>query len=153
MKTYVDSSALVPVYVTERFSRTARSVVRTAGQVPFTAIHQLEVPNAFELLVGRELITRDECRAIQAQLQEDLENQRLMPVSLDLDRVFADARELSRLYTAKFLARSLDLLHVAAAHVVLCTTFVSADNRQLTVAKASGLTAVDIKRRIRRQKS
>lgn len=153
MKTYVDSSALVPVYVTERFSRTARSVVRTAGQVPFTAIHQLEVPNAFELLVGRELITRDECRAIQAQLQEDLDNQRLMPVSLDLDRVFADAREFSRLYTAKFLARSLDLLHVAAAHVVQCTTFVSADNRQLAVAKASGLTAVDIKRRIRRQKS
>lgn len=153
MRTYVDSSALVPVYVTERFSRAARSVVRTAGQVPFTAIHQLEVPNAFELLVGRELITRAECRAIQAQLQEDLENQRLMPVSLDLDRVFADARELSRLYTAKFLARSLDLLHVAAAHVVLCTTFVSADNRQLAVAKASGLTAVDIKRRIRRQKS
>lgn len=128
MRTYVDSSALVPVYVTERFSRTARSVVRTAGQVPFTAIHHLEVPNAFELLVGPELITRDECRAIQGQLQEDLDNQRLMPVSLDLDRVFADARELSRLYTAKFLARSLDLLHVAAAHVVQCTTFVSADN-------------------------
>lgn len=153
MRTYVDSSALVPVYVTERFSRAARSVVRTAGQIPFTAIHQLEVPNAFELLVGRELITRDESRAIHAQLQEDLETQRLMPVALDLDRVFADARELSRLYTAKFLARSLDLLHVAAAHVVLCTTFVSADNRQLAVAKASGLTAVDIKRRIRRQKS
>jgi predicted nucleic acid-binding protein len=143
---------LVPVYVTERFSPAARSVVRTAGQVPFTAIHQLEVPNAFELLVGRELIARDECRAIQVQLQDDLDNQRLMPVSLDLDRVFADARELSRLYTAKFLARSLDLLHVAAAHLLRCTTFVSADDRQLTVAKASGLSTRDIKRRVRRQK-
>ena len=153
MRTYVDSSALVPVYVTERFSRAARSVVRTAGQVPFTAIHQLEVPNAFELLVGRELITRDECRAIQAQLRGDLEHQRLMPVSLDLERVFADAGELSRLYTAKFLARSLDLLHVAAAHIAVCKTFVSADDRQLAVAKATGLTVVDIKRRIRRQKS
>lgn len=76
-----------------------------------------------------------------------------MPVSLDLDRVFAEAGELSRLYTAKFLARSLDLLHVAAAHVALCTTFVSADDRQLAVAKASGLAVVDIKRRIRRRKS
>ena len=152
MKTYVDSSALVPVYVTEWFSPAARSVVRTAGQVPFTDIHQLEVPSAFELLVGRELIARDECRAIQAQLQDDLDNQRLMPVSLDLDRVFADARELSRLYTAKFLARSLDPLHVAAAHLLRCTTFVSADDRQLTVAKASGLSTRDIKRRVRRQK-
>ncbi len=143
----------MPVYVTERLSRAARSAVRTAGQVPFTAIHQLEVLNAFELLVGRELMTRDECRALQAQLQEDLDEQRLLLVSLDLDRVFADARDLSRLYTAKVLARSLDLLHVAAAHVVRCGTFISADDRQLAVAKASGLTTVDIKGRGRRRKS
>lgn len=153
MTTYIDSSALVPVYVPERFSQAARSAVRTAGQIPFTALHQLEVPNAFEQLVGRDLIARDECRAVLAQLRDDLDNQRLMPVSLDLDRVFAEAGELSRLYTAKFLARSLDLLHVAAAHVALCTTFVSADDRQLAVAKASGLAVVDIKRRIRRRKS
>ncbi|MEX2662877.1 MAG: hypothetical protein WD227_13180 [Vicinamibacterales bacterium] len=137
--------------MTERFSRAARSMVRNVGQVPFTAIHQLEVPNAFELLAGRTLITRDECRALQAQLRDDLEHQRLIPVSLDLERVCADAGELSRLYTAKFLARSLDLLHVAAAHVAVCRTFVSADDRQLAVAKATGLAVVDIKRRMRRQ--
>jgi predicted nucleic acid-binding protein len=150
--TYVDSSALVPIYVPERFSSSARSLVRTAGQVPFTAIHQLEVPNAFELLVGRDQMSRDECRAVQRQLQEDLESQRLMAISLDLDQVFTQAGELSRLYAAKHLARSLDLLHVAAAHEAKCTTFVSADDRQLAVAKASGLKTVDIKRRPRRQK-
>jgi len=145
--------ALVPVYVPEQFSTAARLAVRRAAQIPFTALHQLEVPNAFELLVGRRAITRAECRAIQAHMREDLEAQRLMPVLLDLERVFIDAGEFSRLYTAKFLARSLDLLHVAAAHAVQCTTFVSADDRQLAVAKASGLEAVDIKRRVRRQKS
>lgn len=150
MKTYVDSSALVPVYVPERFSKAARSVVRTAGQVPFNALHQLEIPNAFEQLVGRAAMTRDQCRAVQLQLRDDIENQRLMPASPDLDRLFAAAGELSRLYTSKFLARSLDLLHVAAAHVSLCTVFVSADDRQLAVAKASGLATVDIKRPIRR---
>jgi predicted nucleic acid-binding protein len=151
--TYVDSSALVAVYVPERFSKAARLAVRAAGQIPFSALHRLEVPNAFEQLVGRNLITRDESRVLQAQLRDDIENQRLVPVSLDLDRVFTEAGELSHLYTAKFLVRSLDLLHVAAAHVGLCTTFVSADNRQLDVAKASGLTTIDIKRRIRRPKS
>jgi predicted nucleic acid-binding protein len=151
--TYIDSSALVPVYVPERFSKAARSAVRSAGQLPFTALHQLEIPNAFEQLVGRELLTRDECRRIQAQLRDDVQNQRLVPVSLDLERVFAEAGELSRRYAAKFLARSLDLLHIAAAHVALCTTFVSADDRQLAVAKASGLSTLDIKRRTRRAKS
>jgi predicted nucleic acid-binding protein len=149
MTTYIDSSVLVAVYVPERFSRAARAAVRTAGQVPFTTLHRLEVPNALELLVGRGAITRDEQRAIERQLQEDLDAQRLAPVSIDLDRVFADTTELSRTHTARFLTRSLDLLHVAAAHVMGCTAFVSADDRQLAVAKATGLKTTDIKRRAR----
>ena len=150
MTTYIDSSVLVALYVPERFSRAARTAVRTAGQIPFTALHHLELPNAFELLVGRGVITRDERRAIERHLQEDLEAQRLVSVSIDLDRVFADATELSRTHTAKFLARSLDLLHVAAAHTLECTAFVSADDRQLAVAKTTGLKTTDIRAPSRR---
>ena len=153
MKTYVDSSVLVAIYVPERFSKTARQAVRAVPQIPFTQLHELEVRNAFELLVGRGLITREECRAIQAHLQEDLESQRLARVSLDLDRVFTSASDLSRTYTTKLLTRSLDLLHVAAARVMMCSTFASADDRQLAVAKATGLKVVDIRRRARRKKS
>ena len=102
-------------------------------------------------MVGRGLITKEESIAVQAQLRDDLENQRRVPVALDLDRVFVDAIELSRLHTAKALSRSLDLLHVAAARVSLCTRFVSADDRQLSVARVSGLEPVDIKRRVRRR--
>ena len=146
MTTYVDSSALVAVYITERFSDAARSSVRAAGPVPFTPFHRLEVSNAFELLVGRGQITRRECRAVQAQLHGDVEDHRLVSLPLDLDQVFADACDLSRVHAARRLARSLDLLHVAAALAVQCTSFVSADDRQLAVAKASGLKAIDIKR-------
>ncbi|HEX9768546.1 MAG TPA: type II toxin-antitoxin system VapC family toxin [Kiloniellales bacterium] len=150
--TYVDSSALVPLYVPERFSAAARTAVQEVKQVPFTALHRLEVPNAFELLVGRALITRDECRAVLHQLEEDIDSHRLTATSLDFDRVFADASELSRRHTAKFLSRSLDVLHVVSAHVAHCTTFVSADDRQLAVAKATGLSIVDIKRPPRRRR-
>jgi predicted nucleic acid-binding protein len=142
----------VPLYVTEQLSDAAELVLRPAGQIPFTGIHQLEVPNAFERLVGRGLMTREECRSVHHQLQDDLDKQRLIPVSVDLDQVFAHAGELSELYAAKHLARSLDLLHVAAAHAASCTRFVSADDRQLAVAKATGLRIVDIKRGRRRQK-
>jgi predicted nucleic acid-binding protein len=151
--TYVDSSALVAVYVPERFSKAARRVVRAVPQVPFTQLHDLEVPNAFELLVGRGSISRDEWRAIHQQLREDLDSQRLAPVSLDLERVFTGARDLSRAHTNRFLTRSLDLLHVAAAQTMRCSTFVSADDRQLAVAKAAGFAVVDIKRRARSKKS
>jgi predicted nucleic acid-binding protein len=150
--TYVDSSALVSVYVTERFSKAARAAARRASQVPYTPLHHLEVPNAFEMLVGRHAITREECNAILRQLREDVDAHRLMTVSLDLEQVFARASEFSKRCTAKTLARSLDLLHVAAAHVTSCTRFVSGDDRQLAVAKASGLKVVDIKRVVQRRR-
>ncbi len=146
MTTYVDSSALVAVYVPETFSSAARAAVRGAGQLPFTALHRLEIPNAFELLVGRRLLTRDESRTVRQQLQDDIESQRLLSIAIDLGHVFDMAVDLSREYTAKLLTRSLDLLHVAAAHTLECARFVSADDRQLAAAKASGLTIVDIKR-------
>lgn len=151
MTTYIDSSALVPIYVPEPFSEVARAEVLNAGQVPFTAIHHLEVSNAFELLTGRKRITRDERVEITGQLRDDLNAQRLVMVDLDFDRVFAEATELSRRHSARFLTRSLDLLHIAAAHAIGSRTFISADDRQLKMARASGLTAVDIKRRARRR--
>jgi len=153
MTTYIDSSVLVAVYVPERFSNAARQTVRAVPQVPFTQLHELEVPNAFELLVGRGSISREECRAIQAHLQEDLESQRLARVSLDLDGIFTSASDLSRTYTTRFLTRSLDLLHVAAAQAMMCSMFASTDDRQLAVAKATGLKVVDLKLRTRRRKS
>ena len=152
MSTYADSSALLPLYVSEQFSDAADAVLRGAGQIPFTVLHRLEVPNAFERLVGRDLMSREECDSVLGQLRDDLDSQRLVSVSVDLDQVFTDAGELSGRYAAKHLARSLDLLHVAAARAMTCTVFVSADDRQLAVAKATGLRTVDIKRRARRLK-
>jgi hypothetical protein len=59
--------------------------------VPFTLLYELEIPNAFELLVGRGAISREECRAIHAQLQEDLDSQRLawVPLEGNRDRIVA----------------------------------------------------------------
>lgn len=86
-------------------------------------------------------------------MQEDLDSHRLARVPLDLDLVFTRVSDLSRAFTAKSLTRSLDLLHVAAARVMMCSTFASADDRQIAVAKATGLKVVDIKRHVRRKKS
>jgi hypothetical protein len=43
-------------------------------------------------------------------------------------------------------------MHVAAAQVLGGKTFVSADDRQLAVARATGLKTLDIKRPTRRKK-
>jgi predicted nucleic acid-binding protein len=44
------------------------------------------------------------------------------------------------------LCRTLDVLHVATAVELNCLRFVSADDRQLSLANAVGLTIIDIKR-------
>jgi predicted nucleic acid-binding protein len=151
MTTYVDSSALVALYVPERFSNAARNAVRAAPQVPFTHLHELEVGNAFALLVGRGAITSTEHDAVRRQLREDVEGQRLLPTQIDWDEVFTKAAEFSTTYTARLFTRSLDLLHVAAAHLLDTRSFVSADDRQLAVAKATGLKTIDIKVERRRR--
>ena len=146
MTTYIDSSALVAVYVPERFSATARTALGRVAQVPYTLLHELEVANAFALLLGRRGITAAEHRAIRAQVRDDVEARRLVPTALDWPQAFAGACDLSESCTPTLLTRSLDLLHVAAARSLGCKVFVSADDRQLAAAKKTGLKTVDIKR-------
>ncbi len=57
-------------------------------------------------------MTRDECRAVQDHLHDDITSHRLVRLTLDLDQLFTNASELSRVYTAKALTRGLDLLKV-----------------------------------------
>ena len=73
------------IYVTEAFSRATRPLVRTA-QVPFTQLHDLELGNALERLVGLRAITRDECWALVSQFKDDVKQGRLIVRRLDLDQ-------------------------------------------------------------------
>ena len=63
-----------------------------------------------------------------------------------MDAIVVYAVELSRARATRFLARSLDVMHVAAAQLLGCRTFVSADDRQLAVTRAAGLRPRDINR-------
>jgi predicted nucleic acid-binding protein len=153
MTTYVDTSALLAAYVPEAFSAPARDTLAGIPQVPFNELHQLEVTNALALLLGRRQITAGEHRSVHALVQGDLANRRLLPVALDWGPVFDAARKFSQAHTRRLLTRSLDLLHVAAAHATACRIFVSADDRQLAGARATGLAVVDIKRSTRKRRS
>lgn len=131
--------------VTERFSRIARREARSALQLPYTALHDLEVRNALRVLHGRGLVTAVELRELLAQLDGDVAAHRLVEMRIDLFAVFMRAAELSHAHAVRLLCRSLDILHVAAALELGCTRLVSGDDRQLALAKAAGLEPVDVK--------
>jgi predicted nucleic acid-binding protein len=144
VRSYLDTSALVAVYVNEAHSRRARREARSAGQVPFTALHHLELANALRLLRGRRLIDDAQLAQLSAHVEEDREAGRLLDAPVDLHRVFDRARELSAAHAARLLCRSLDVLHVASALELGCRRFVSGDDRQLALARRLGREVADI---------
>jgi predicted nucleic acid-binding protein len=145
VKVYFDSSALVKIYVTEAHSERARKEAQAVAQLPFTWLHTLEVGNALQVLRGRRLLTADEAHALLDQLEDDRQAQRLADVAVEWPKVFHEAVQLSRRHSAQLLCRSLDILHVAVAVELGCARFVSADERQLALAKTAGLSPVDIR--------
>jgi predicted nucleic acid-binding protein len=143
---YFDTSALVAAYVTEVHSPAVRRVLRRQGPIPFTPLHRLELRNAFELLVGRSLLSPSERDALDSQVQDDRQAGRLVDTAADWEAIFTRAGDLSIDHTKKHLTRSLDLLHVALALELECRSFVSGDRRQLTVARSVKLRPIDITR-------
>jgi predicted nucleic acid-binding protein len=141
---YFDSSVLVASYLSEEHSPAARRAVAAAPQLPYTLLHQLEVPTAFRLQVGRRHLTESEAATVLSQLEDDVAAGRLLQVPLDLYAMFARAELLSARYASRYLARSLDTLQVAAALELGCTRFVTLDTRQARLAAACGLQTVDL---------
>jgi predicted nucleic acid-binding protein len=150
MTVYFESSALVAVYVTEAYSGAARAELRKHVSVPWTPLHDLEVRNALRLLRGRGKISEGELRGLLQHVDDDLTKGRLARHGVDLEAVFRRGVELSHRHASKTLARTLDILHVAALIEIGCTSLVSGDERQIALAKTEGLSAVDIRARARR---
>lgn len=145
MKAYFDSSALVKLYVTEKFSPRARREAQALPQLPFTWLHALELGNALQVLTGRKLLVAKEADQLREQIEDDRQAHRLAETPLDWPKIFHESVQLSRAHSARLLCRSLDILHVAAACELSCERFVSADERQLALAAAAGLKTTDIR--------
>jgi predicted nucleic acid-binding protein len=142
---YFDSSALVAVYVNEAHSASARAELRKHVSVPWTPLHDLEVRNAFRLLHGRDHIDSDELQGFLAHVDQDLDDGRLARPALELDAVFRRAGHLSEGNAGRTLARTLDILNVAAALELRCTILVSGDGRQIALAETQGMRTFDIR--------
>ena len=145
--TFFDSSVLAAIYLAEPHSAAARKAVSRVPVVPYTALHHLEVRNAFRLLVGWKRMTATQSVAVLSRLEEDIAAGRLARTHVDLDALFSRAEELSKRHSGRLLTRSLDVLHVAAALELSCPRFVTLDTRQSRLAAASGLKVVNLRRK------
>ncbi len=142
MSHYADSSFLASCYVVDTHTPRAKTALsRIHAPLIFTALHALEVQNAFQLGVFRGLLSRTEAAAAWANLQADLRTGRLVRTIVKWPVTFRVAARLSERHSATTGTRSLDILHVASARTLRAAEFLSFDARQLGLAAAVGLTA------------
>ena len=140
MKNYFDSAVLVKAYCLETTSPQALSLIKWATPpLPFTPLHALEIRNALRLKRHRKELTESQLRGALRSLQDDIDSGFLGAQDQDLHEVFAQAESLSAQHTQSSGARSLDILHVAAALVLMTDEFVSFDGRQRSLAVKAGL--------------
>jgi hypothetical protein len=140
MRACFDTAVLVKAYVEEPDSAVADGLLgQCALLLAFTPLHALETRNALRLKRFRGELSADELSAGLDVMREDLQAGRLTVPALDHEAVYQCAERLTSRHTATTGARSLDLLHVAAALELGAEAFVSLGLRQRTVAQREGL--------------
>lgn len=150
MKAYADSNFLVRLLYELPESGTAESLLATLGAadglLPITWLHRAETVNALHLHVwqsrqpGQMRVTYEQALAATEKFrtsvteQAGLSMRRLVPTELE-----ARFEELTLRHTAKHGFRTYDLLHVASALLLGCSTFWSFDHKANALAAMEGL--------------
>jgi len=146
MKTYFDTSLLLPTYLTEPGTETALKIIRAdSPPVPFTHLLELELRNAIRMKHGRGESSAATMRGALRALESDLAKGVLARPDYDLEAVYRRAETLSAKHTAATIARAADIWHVAAALEIGCKAFASFDDRQRTLAAIAGLVLMSVK--------
>jgi hypothetical protein len=145
---YFDTSVITKWYLPEPDSPAALRVrARFAPPTFLTQLHRVELITAWHLKVFRNEIARGIVEQALVHIEADLAAGLWQRPTYDLTDVYEQAEALSRRHTAILGARSLDILHVAAAIVLGAPAFVTNDDRQARLARAAGLRVTRLKQR------
>ena len=145
MKVYLDSSALIKLYVSEAESVRVSDYVRALPQaLPVSQLHDVEMRNGLRLKVfRREAATATVKKALKL-MDDDRASGVVARPPLNWVDVYRQAEGLSETHTPAVGCRSLDLLHVASALVLAVSDFLTFDDRQANLAEKAGLRLVKV---------
>ena len=145
MKTYLDSSAIVKLYVREVQSARVATFTQSLTHPIFCShLHDLEIRNGLRLKVFRGESNIQTVHASLLLMDEDHKSGVLVRPDLIWLDVFRRAETLAKELSSSMGVRSLDLLHIASALILQAGRFLTFDDRQHAVAKKAGLQIVDI---------
>ncbi len=141
MKTYVDTSVRVSLYIPDANSPQADAWRQAnPAAIGFTGLHRIELRNALGLAVFQQRLTSAEAQAAWQDVETDLADGLLAPMPDSWDKLIPEAESLVENHTPTIGSRSLDILHVALALVSGATEFCTFDARQRRLAQFAGLS-------------
>jgi predicted nucleic acid-binding protein len=144
--TYVDTSALVPLYLHQRDSAAMIGWrARRRGALPITLQGRIEVVNAICLAAFRREIDAAGVRDALLSFEEDFVAGRYINTDVLWRAALRRAEDLSREHSAELGCRSSDVLHVATALELALPGFLTFDLRQRRLARAVGLKVVALR--------
>ncbi len=138
MKTYVETSFIVSLYVTDSHSIDSRQRVQTLSTVWWTPLLSAEWAHAIAQQVFRGTLSPSEAQKMYRQLEDDRTDGPWLEVGLP-DRALDLCADLARRYGPKLGVRTVDSLHVACGLELKAEGFWTFDERQAKLAKAEGL--------------
>jgi predicted nucleic acid-binding protein len=137
---YFDSGLITKWYLPERDSASALKLRdRFEPPSPLTHLHRLELANAWRLKIFRDELDPRIVELAQSDLRDDIRSGVWTSPDYSLSEVFSLSERLAIDHSAELGTRSLDILHVAAAQILGCSTLASGDKRQLHLATRIGL--------------
>ncbi len=138
MRTYLDSSALVSLYIVDAHSKQAIQQMSSAPSTILTSFSRAEFANAIYQQVFLKRIPLDEADAAFANFERDCLRGLWRLVEIP-QPTWERCVILARQYGSTFGVRMLDLLHVACALELGAQRFWTFDERQERLAIAAGL--------------
>lgn len=143
-RTYFDTGALVKLYIVERGSDFVQNIARRTGAIGINPLQETELRNAILAAGGRRTVSREAARRSLDNLEEDLQTGVFTRESPEWAWIYRRADIIARQYTPRFLCRTLDILHIAAAELSGAERIVTGDQRQQKLAKAIGLKVAKV---------
>jgi predicted nucleic acid-binding protein len=139
-RTYADPSALLTLYVHEpRSAAMSAWRSRTRGALAVAPHGRVEIVNGICLAAFRRAISAEAMRDALASFDEDFAEGRFVPADVLWRATLRRAGDISRRHTPALGCRSLDVIHVATALELGLHEFVTFDDRQRRLARATGL--------------
>jgi predicted nucleic acid-binding protein len=136
---YLDTSALIKLYVSEAETVDAASWVRSQNDaVPYNSLHELELASVLERRRATGDLAETAARRIWRTIEGDLGRGVLQRTQLDWGVAFSHAIQLVRRHGRDGL-RALDGLHLACALQLKPTMMITYDRVQSIAASSEGL--------------